>query len=258
MRVEVAAAEDLPGLVADRIAAALQEAVAARGRATLAVSGGRTPGAMLRALADADVPWAQVHVLQVDERVAPAGDAARNLTGLTTALLDRVPLPAGNVCAIPVEWSDATAGGTDPARGPVDPDLAARRYAADLRVLAGEPPVLDVVQLGLGDDGHTASLIPGDPVVEVTDRTVASTGDYQGHRRVTLTRPVLDAARLQVWLATGADKASAVARLVADDPALVASRVRRDAAVLHLDPAAAAALPGPDGKIDATPRRRHS
>jgi len=251
MRVEVAAGDELPGLVADRIAAALRAAVAARGRATLAVSGGRTPGAMLRALADTDVPWTQVHVLQVDERVAPAGDEARNLSGLTTALLDHVPLPVGHLHPIPVEVSDATSGAADP-------DLAARRYAADLRALVGDASVLDVVQLGLGDDGHTASLIPGDPVVEVTDRPVAATGHYQGHRRVTLTRPVLDAARLQVWLATGADKASAVARLVADDPALVASRVRRDAAVLHLDPAAAAALPGPDGKIDATPRRRHS
>src|SRR5262245_10609219 len=125
------------------IAGEARAAAAARGRFTIAVSGGRTPWVMLRALAGtADVPWAKVHVLQVDERIAPAGDTDRNLTHLRESLLDRAPLPPEQMHAMPVEFPDA--------------EVAAARYAATLREVAGTPPVLDLVHLGLGPDGHTA------------------------------------------------------------------------------------------------------
>ncbi|MFA9431077.1 6-phosphogluconolactonase [Egicoccus sp. AB-alg2] len=226
MHVEVRDPEVLPGVVAATIAAMLREAVAARGVATLAVSGGRTPSAMLAALAAEDVPWTKVWLLQVDERVAPAGDPARNLVGLQDALVRHGPVPAGRILAMPVDGTSTS-------------EEAARRYAATLRDVAGRPPVLDIVQLGLGDDGHTASLVPDDPASEVTDADVAATETYRGHRRVTLTRPTLDRARHRVWLVTGADKAGAVARLWAADPTIPGGRIRREHALLLLDPAAA-------------------
>jgi len=128
------------------VAAAARAAVAARGRFLVAVSGGRTPWLMLRALAGENVPWAAVHVVQVDERVAPAGHPDRNLTHLRESLLPRAALPPEQIHAMPVEAADLQA--------------AAVRYAQLLQELAGEPPVLDLVHLGLGPDGHTARCCP--------------------------------------------------------------------------------------------------
>jgi 6-phosphogluconolactonase len=208
---------------ADRIAAACRAAVTARGRCTIALSGGRSPWAMLRALADEDVPWDAVHVFQVDERVAPASDLDRNLTQLRESL----PAPA-RVHAMPVEARDLEAGAAD--------------YARELGRVAGEPPVLDLVHLGLGPDGHTASLVPGDPVLGVVDRDVAVTGPYQERRRMTVTYPLLDRAREILWLVTGADKAPVLARLRDGDPRIPAGRVRSDRALALADRAAAASL----------------
>jgi 6-phosphogluconolactonase len=207
------------------IAVDAREAVAARGRFCLAVSGGRTPWAMLRALADEDVPWHALQLFQVDERVAPAGDAARNLTHIGESLLSHAPLPAAQVHALPVEAQDLIA--------------AARDYGARLRAHCGTPPVLDLVHLGLGPDGHTASLVPGDPVLGVTDAEVALTGAYQGHRRLTLTYPVLNAARRVLWLATGPEKRPMLARLRAGDHTIPAGRVEAANALLLTDRAAA-------------------
>jgi 6-phosphogluconolactonase len=203
-------------------------AVAARGRFTLAVSGGQTPWLMLRALAREDLPWNKVFVIQVDERVAPAGSKERNLTHLRDSLLAHVPLPCGNVCAMPVDSPELEA--------------AASQYALDLREIAGAPPMLDLVHLGLGPDGHTASLVPGDPVLDVTDADVALTQPYQERRRMTLTFPMLNRARRILWVVTGAEKAGMLVRLCEGDVTIPAGFVRRDQALVLADHAAAQRL----------------
>ena len=174
---------------------------------------------MLRALANEDVPWKDVHVFQVDERVAPAGDPDRNLTHLSESLLSHAPLPPSQIHAMPVESSDLEA--------------AARDYAKTLETLAGSPPVLDLAHLGLGPDGHTASLVPGDPVLEVRDRDVALTGVYQGRRRMTLTYPALNRSRRILWLVTGSEKVPMLARLRAGDPTIPAGRIRARRGARH-------------------------
>ena len=228
MKIEVLADSDA---VAKRAAAVIAEAAraaAARGRFVMAVSGGHTPWAMLRAFADEDVPWQILHVVQVDERVAPSGDPDRNLTHLRESLLAHAPLRPEQIHAMPVEETDLSA--------------AAVGYAATLRELAGEPPQLDLVHLGLGPDGHTASLVPGDPALDVRDADVALAGPYQGRRRMTLTYPVIGRARRILWVITGADKSSALQRLVGGDAGIPAGRVPQDRAILLADRAAAAGL----------------
>ena len=207
------------------IAAEARAAVAARGRFTVAVSGGLTPWKMLRLLAAEDVPWLGVHVAQVDERVAPWGDPDRNLTHLRESLLEHAPLPPEHVHAMPVESPDLLA--------------AAARYAQVLRDIADSPPLLDLVHLGLGPDGHTASLVPGDPVLGVTDVDVALTGLYQGRRRMTLTYPMLDRSRRILWVVTGGEKVAMLARLRDGDRSIPAGRVRRERALVLADRAAA-------------------
>jgi 6-phosphogluconolactonase len=208
------------------IAAEARAAVAERGSFSLAVSGGHTPWRMLRALAREDLPWAKVHVAQVDERIAPAGDPDRNLTHLYECLLDVSPLPPEQLYAMPVDDADPAAG--------------AAHYAALLQALAGTPPVFDLIHLGLGPDGHTASLVPGDSVLDVTDADVALTGGaYQGRRRMTLTYPTLNRARRILWLITGAEKAGMLLRLRDGDRSIPAGRVRADTALVLADAAAA-------------------
>lgn len=217
-----------PDAVAKRaakvIASEAREAIATRGRFLMAVSGGRTPWIMLRALANEQLPWDKIHIFQVDERIAPAGDLDRNLTHLRDTLLQDAPLPEQNLHPMPVE--DA------------DPESGAARYSQTLQQIAGSPPVLDLVHLGMGPDGHTASLIPGDPVLDVTDRDVATTGVYQGRRRMTLTYPVLNRARRILWLITGADKKTALQKMRAADPSIPAGRIRQDEALVLADRAA--------------------
>jgi 6-phosphogluconolactonase len=218
------------------IAADARASVSARGRFIMAVSGGRTPWVMLRLLADEQVPWANVHVVQVDERVAPAGDPARNLAHLRQSLLDHAPLRPDHVYAMPVEAADLK--------------RAAGQYAQTLREIAGTPPVLDLVHLGLGPDGHTASLVPGDPVLDVSDADVAVTGPYQGHRRMTLTFPMINRSRRVLWLVTGGEKASTLVRLRDGDPAIPASHVSRDEALIITDRGAAEQL-GTNERLEA-------
>lgn len=212
MRLEMFdTADDVAVAAAGRIAASARAAVAERGRFVFAVSGGRTPGRLLQALSGEEVPWHGVHVVQVDERFAPAEHADRNLTGLRQNLIARVALSADQIHPMPVE-------DTDPA-------AAASRYARELAEIAGSPPVLDLVHLGIGSDGHTASLLPGDGALGITDVDVALSGVYQGRRRMTLTLPMLNRSREILWVVTGADKAPMLARLLAGDRTVPAGRV---------------------------------
>jgi 6-phosphogluconolactonase len=206
------------------IAADARATVAANGHFVMAVSGGHTPWLMLRALAGENVPWEGMHVVQVDERVAPAGHPDRNLTHLRESLLEHAPLHPEQIYAMPVESSDLLA--------------AAAGYAQTLQEVAGSPPRLDLAHLGLGPDGHTASLVPGDPVLDVTDADVALTGVYQERRRMTLTYPMLNRSRRILWLVTGGEKVAMLRRLQNGDPAIPAGRVCRDHALVLADRAA--------------------
>jgi 6-phosphogluconolactonase len=197
------------------IAAEARASVAARGRFIAAFSGGHTPWLMLRALADETVPRAGVHVAQVDERVAPAGDPDRNLTHLRESLLEHAPLRP--IYAMPVL------------------ETAAKSYAVTLAEIAGSPPVFDLVHLGLGPDGHTGSLVPGDPVLQVTDTDVAVTGIYQESRRMTLTYPILNRSRRVLWAVTGSEKTQMLVRLHQGDQSIPSRRVRQDGALVLAD-----------------------
>jgi 6-phosphogluconolactonase len=184
------------------IAAVAREAVAVRGTCSLAVSGGRTPWDMFAALSDEDVPWNELGIWQVDERIAPRGHEDRGLTHLLASLS-----PLARVHQMPVDDADAL-------------ETHAAAYAAGL------PARFDLVHLGLGDDGHTASLVPGDPVLDVHDRDVALTGVYRGRRRMTLTFPTLDRARSVLFVVTGPSKSTPLQRLLARDPSIPAARLR--------------------------------
>jgi 6-phosphogluconolactonase len=231
MKIEILPdADAVARKAAEAIAADARASVLARGRFVMAVSGGHTPWLMLRALANEDVPWQSVNVIQVDERVAPAGDPDRNLTHLRESLLEHAPLRPEQIHAMPVEASDL--------------ETAAKRYALTLREIAGTPPVLDLAHLGLGPDGHTASLVPGDPVLDVTDADVALTGVYQQKRRMTLTYPMLNRSRRILWLVTGKDKVTALQRLRDGDRSIPAGRIRQDQALVLADSAAAPQLKG--------------
>lgn len=212
---------------ARHIGESLRDAIAERGAAALALSGGTSPRPLFAALARAQLDWTRVDVFQVDERVAPAGSDARNLTSIERALLAEGPLSRKRLHAMPVDAADL--------------DAAAARYALEIEAL-GAP--LDVVHLGLGADGHTASLFAGDPAQDEADRTVATTGVHAGYRRMTLTLPAINATREIVWLVTGPQKAAVLAALVAGGGAFPASRVSRDASIVFTD---AAAHPPPTG-----------
>ena len=200
----------------------------------MAVSGGHTPWVMLRRLAAAPIPWDSVHIIQVDERVAPTGHTDRNLTHLRESLAGS-PLPPGHLYAMAVESTDLNA--------------AAASYAATLRKVAGNPPIIDLVHLGLGPDGHTASLVPNDPVLDVDGADVALSGPYQGRRRMTLTYPILNRARRVLWVVTGEEKAGVLKQLVNGDPGIPAGRVSSRQALLLADSAAAARLTGKTGEL---------
>jgi len=196
------------------VAELARAAVDAGGSFHFAVSGGHTPWAMFAELTQQQVPWDSVVIYQVDERVAPPGDPDRNLTHLRQAL---GPAPA-QVWPMPVNESDL--------------EGAAAVYADAL------PEQFDLVHLGLGPDGHTASLVPGDPVLEVTDRLVALTRPYQDRVRMTLTYPALARAGQLLWLVTGSDKKEPLARLLAGDTAIAAGRVEAAASLVMADRAA--------------------
>ncbi len=210
---------------AQAIAALAREAIEARGRFLFAASGGHTPWVMLRTLAAAQIPWPAVRVFQVDERVAPADHADRNLKHLKASLLEHAPLGPEQILAMPVEDDDL--------------DRAAAEYAQTLQRECGSPAVLDLVHLGLGPDGHTASLVPGDPVLNVCDKDVAVTGPYQGRCRMTLTYPAINRARQVLWLVAGAEKVQMLHRLLHCDAGIPAGRIHCEKSLVLADAAAA-------------------
>jgi 6-phosphogluconolactonase len=202
---------------AELIAAAGQRAVADHGSFSFAMSGGRSPWAMLAILGDLEeMPWAETELFQVDERIASPGSEDRNLTHMVLGLsMDHQsalrPMPVTNR----------------------DLDAAAHEYDTSL------PERIDLVHLGLGPDGHTASLVPGDPVLEVDDKRVSvTTNEYQGHRRMTLTYPALAEAREIIWLVTGEEKRDPLRKLIAADPSIPAGRVRNGSMSIVADSAA--------------------
>ncbi len=214
-------------LAADWFAARIVEDVSARGRCVIALSGGQTPWKMLEELITRNVPWHALQVAQVDERIVAIDDPRRNFARIHELLCKRGRLEDKQLHAIPVERPD--------------PDLAAREYAKMLETLAGSPPIIDVVQLGLGSDGHTASLTPADATLKITDRDAAATGLYAGTRRITLTLPCINRARTRLWLVSGAEKALRLRELIRGQGDIPALRVSRDNAVVFADAAAAAA-----------------
>ncbi len=219
--IEVVETEAITVRAADVFAAGIRAAVELRGTCVLALSGGSTPAAVFAELATRELPWEHVVITQVDERIAPAGDDVRNLTGQQAAF-----------AGLPVRWVPLRVEGRD-LSGTLD----------ELADVAGDPLILDVVHLGLGSDGHTASLVPGDPVLDVVDEELAITDEYQGRQRMTFTRSALDRSRLVVWLVVGADKADALAALARGDQSIPASLLGPSNSLILADTAAAAALP---------------
>jgi 6-phosphogluconolactonase len=220
MRVEVyvtpaAAAARAATLVAERI----DTAIAGRGLAAIALSGGKTPVGMFGELASAAIDWPRVHVFQVDERLVGEHDDRRNWRFIKAAF-DQSGLTGSQLHAMPLDAAS--------------PEAGAHEYASVLRAVAGTPPVLDAVHLGLGEDGHTASLFPGDAAVGVAGE-IALSGVHEGMRRMTLTLETINRARARIWLVTGPAKRAIVKRLLEPGAGLIASRVRSDESILVLD-----------------------
>ena len=216
--------DDVASAGANFISARVTEAIAERGQFTIALSGGSTPWIMLARLAEQELPWDRVKVFQVDERAAPDGDPERNLVQIREHFADRISLPTENLYAMPVISEDLNRG--------------ARQYEQTLVELAGGKPIIDVIHLGLGGDGHTASLVPGDPVLEVSDCDVAMTQTYNGRRRMTLTYPIINRARHILWLITGEGKAEMLRRLIQGDDDIPAGRISQTQATVLADDAA--------------------
>lgn len=210
---------------AEHIASAIRRAVSTNGRATVAFSGGRTPERMLRTLASSPLPWHSISIFQVDERIAPDGHTDRNLSGLHEALKRGHADALHTLVAMPVTATDL--------------DGACHVYQREIEAAAGTPAEFDIIHLGLGDDGHTASLFPGDALLDRHDVDVAVTdGEHAGYRRMTLTIDAIERAREVVFLVSGADKSAALARLRNADPSIPAGRLKLRKAVVFTDKSA--------------------
>ena len=222
MNVEVLSdSESVAKRAATIIADDAWQAVVDRGALVMALSCGQTPSKMLRALTDMTVPWQAVRIFEVDEREAPAGHAGTHIL----ESLKGAPIRSEQICAMPVESPEL--------------ETASDGHASLLRKLTGAPPVIGLVHLGLGPDGHTAAVVPGDPALEVDQADVALIGLCQGRRRMTATYPILNRARRVLWVVTGADKAPIVDRLLAVERGIPAGRIRNKRALLLSDRVAA-------------------
>ena len=212
---------------ADWLAESIIKSVAHRGTCAMAVSGGRSPWPMFAILARRDdIPWDRITLFQVDERIAPEGDEARNYTHLKSNLLAQRPELVIHTHPMPVNEDDL--------------EEACAKYTRLLEEACGTPPVLDIIHLGLGPDGHTASLVPGDGVLQTEDREVDLTvGEYQGRRRMTLTYPCINRARRIMWQVVGEGKAEALKQMRSGDPSMPGSKIATAQAVIFADAAAA-------------------
>ncbi len=228
MRIEILAdAEAVATRAAAFIARNAREAFRQTGKFVMAVSGGRTPWLMLRNLAKEDIPWGALHVFQVDERIAPADDPERNLKHLREVLPERFPQNAATIYPMPVEESNLI--------------VATELYSRQLAAVSGCPRVLDLVHLGLGEDGHTASLVPGDPALKVINHDVVVTEPYRNRRRMTLTYPILNRARQILWVVTGSEKQRALDLLLNRDVSIPGGLINQEHALVLADEAAAGA-----------------
>ena len=226
MKTEIlATAEDVAQKAANYLEEKIQESIRTKGSFSMAISGGRTPWEMLKILAKAPLRWNKVNIFQVDEREAPDGHSDRNLTQLFQAIQDSGIDTKVNIFPMPVTSENL--------------EEACADYAHTIKSITGDG-ILDLVHLGMGADGHTASLIPGDQVCEVLDQEVAMTfGPYQGRNRMTLTYPILNQAKEILWIVTGSEKAEMVNKLIQADPSIPAGKVQQDRATLLLDEPAA-------------------
>jgi 6-phosphogluconolactonase len=207
------------------IAETVRQDVFARSRFVMALSGGQTPWKMLQILGSEDIPWKAVHIFQVDERLAPAGHRERNFTYLQESMLDHTDVLPEQIYAMPVDHKDL--------------ETMAGNYIQTLQRIAGNPPVLDLIHLGMGKDGHTASLVPGDPVLKMMDTDVALTGLYQGRQRLTMTYPFINRARRILWVITGREKSEMFNRLREADESIPAGCVCRTKTIVITDKEAA-------------------
>ncbi|MEM6353406.1 MAG: 6-phosphogluconolactonase [Cyanobacteria bacterium P01_D01_bin.14] len=238
MQPTVEVLSDKPALVERATVLVIEKikgAIAARGRCHLSLAGGSTPKPLYEALAKADLPWASLYIYWGDERFVPADHADSNDRMVRTAWLNHVPIPADHIFPVP------TAAGS--------PEAAAEQYEQTLRQSFGEGtafPSFDIILLGMGDDGHTASLFPHTPVLQEQTRWVG-VGKKDDQPRITLTVPVINAAQTVIFLVAGANKQTALSQVFApeaDADVYPARRVQPDGQLIWLlDEAASKGLP---------------
>ncbi|HET6628625.1 MAG TPA: 6-phosphogluconolactonase [Woeseiaceae bacterium] len=228
MKIRVTAdADELALQAAAWIGEQARTAIAEREIFSLALSGGRGPHGLFEALAREKIDWRRVHLFQVDERAAPLESPERNFRAIVSLLVDRVSIPCEQLYPMPVAGKDLEAGAAD--------------YAATLERVLGAGRVLDLVHLGLGEDGHTASLLPGDPACESGAPVIVSR-EHEGFRRLSLNYQLLSGARQRCWFVTGAAKSEVLMRALDGDPGIPAGRIERQGTWFFVDQAAGALL----------------
>ncbi|MBT4890162.1 MAG: 6-phosphogluconolactonase [Rhodospirillales bacterium] len=214
-------AQSVADKCANIIADHMMQAINQHAKFTIAFSGGSTPIPLFQRLSTLTLPWDKVHIFQVDERVAPDGDENRNYNNLKTHLLDHISIPPAQVYAMQVATLSSW--------------KAAETYETLVRKHTGTPPCFDLIHLGLGEDGHTASLIPKDPVLKNSDSYVATSQVYNRYERLTFTYDTINATKCILWQVTGKKKAKMLKRLISGDTKIPAGRIVRDQAIIVTD-----------------------